>query len=233
MENTKSDQAQRHEKLKQERREAHLKRLEGVDKKAAEFNPVAFIIEGINDRDAPSLYGENSDRDLYTLWKEKVELRDTGFSSMTSAEGYALGKTRAEFAGLIAKQEKFKGKDVVLRVAFGADEANPFLRMTADGYDSRNQILARIVIQKDPGLHTIVPRKHWIELQHSMIVAKLETAFYVSVHGPRFLFTEVKRDPVFCSDHVATCIQFWDYVRRGEVPPTAVVPEEEKGVSHE
>lgn len=226
----------RMEKLKDKRRKERIEELErrgeAALKAQAEFNPVAFLIEGITDRDAPSLYGENPERDLYALWKDKTDLTDGAFEEVTPANGYIIGKTRAAFAGLLSKNEKYK--DVMLRIAFGQSEEMPFIRMAVDGYDSKNKILTRIVLQesedflrsqdKAAPIQTRISRRHWVELQHAMIVAKLDSAFFVSVHHKAFAFTEVKRDDVFCSNHVAECIQFWDHVRRGQIPAGAVVP---------
>lgn len=200
---------------------------EDLGRREVAFNVLDFVNGGITDRDAPTLYGATPGRSLTELYDEKINLGDCGVDINT--EDGLLAEVRAIFAGKIAAKAP-----VVFRHAFLENKAMPYLRAVVDGVDFSIGLVLRIVAHDQELFDRVadhalperggkVPERNWIEIQHQLAVTGLEKAYFVSVlNGVDGIHsTPVRKDAVFCSNHVAECIQFWDRVRRAEYPPAA------------
>lgn len=189
------------------------------------FELMEFRVLGLTDRDAPALYLLDPERTLGQLWTDKVEISDPCIPPF----GSNLFEVPARD---LMEEELFGKKPLRLRAAFARHAAIPFLRAEIDGVCFEDSVLVRVVqlpreehdrVKKaELPIRDRVPSRNWIEIQHQLIVSGVKKAYFVSTFkGTTINYVVVPADPIFASNHVAECIQFWDYVRRGERPPGA------------
>lgn len=191
------------------------------------MNIIDFITEGITDLDAPSLYGKVPGRGLYQLWDEKVSLTDTVNILWLQADLFK-NKVRELYS---------LNSNGIYYPTHGVNKTMPFIRTYVDGFSRKLKRPIKIVVQAEK-YHTAVSNpdlpirggrvseRNWIEAQHSLAVLNTPSIGLIStLDGTSYNSVVVNRDPVFISNHVAECILFWDYVRRGELPPNAIAPQ--------
>lgn len=98
-----------------------------------------------------------------------------------------------------------------------------FMMASMDGIDIEGKHAVEI---KCPGkedhqkaMDGVVPEKYIPQLQHQMIVAKLEMIFYFSYNTQGSKIIEVKRDPKFANMLIEKEKEFWDRLQNLEAPP--------------
>jgi predicted phage-related endonuclease len=198
-----------------------------------------FRATGIREIEAPILHGFNGPyptapaRAKGRLWDEKVGCYpndpDHQLDLMTTAA--------REVASL-----KLFGATDRLKHQLAANKMMSFLIAEIDGFDRETKTFVRIVTQ-DEARHSAVeradlplvggrvPRPNWIEIQHVFAVTGFKNGYFASTaNGTDVTVVKVEPDLAFISNHVAECIQFWDYVRRCELPPGAINPLDEEAV---
>lgn len=190
------------------------------------FDLLKFQIEGITDRDAPSLYNQAPERDLYTLWMDKADLVDCTHP-LTPVESAAVSKAMALY-----KQVK---PELEFRPAIAKKKDMPFIRALLDALAVKdNEVsLVRFVAMDAADLPQVnegrIPARNFTEIQHQMLTLGLEKATFVgTVDGSQLAVVDVEADLPWQSNHVAECIQLWDCVRRGVPPKGAMIPEEDR-----
>lgn len=188
------------------------------------FDLLKFMVEGITDRDAPTLYNETPERDLYTLWMDKVDCCDSS-EDLAGSLTEAGQKLRELLPQLIPGQ--------AFRMAFAQKKEMPFIRALLDAVSVKEGelLVARLAVLSPEEFALVaygkIPRRYWIELQHQMICLGAEKGkFIATVSGVEAGVVEVDYDLVFASNHIAECIQFWDCVRRAVPPKNAITPTE-------
>lgn len=188
---------------------------------------VEFHAQGILDTEVSALYEGGPSVLLRNLWENKtqniVKLHPNSPLIDVALQSFVMS--------VLALSPKRINRRLVL------NEYTPFIRadvrtLEIDGGGIR--CLVRVVHQdkiwhdqlarETIPLRDRVPSIRWWEMQHAMIAAEVDETLFVSFTGGdtrHFNYVSVKPDRVFQSNHVAECIQFWDYVRRGVCPPNA------------
>jgi hypothetical protein len=169
-----------------------------------------FLAAGLTDRDASQLYARETAR---TVWEEKLE----GESSPAVSESIA---SLARYRGLREELAKILKKRDPIPFALIVHPHMPFMRAIADAYEPETRLVAR-VLRRSAAMpeQGIIPREFWIELQHAIFVAGGEKGLFILIGDDgRMEINIVPADRVFISNHIATCIIFWDFVRRGISP---------------
>lgn len=195
-----------------------------------EFDRLNFIVTGIMETDAPSLYAPTNGRDLFALWSDKVELSDS-----ISPEDERLTLFANHAVRLFEKTEL--GRRIgPMRLGFAQSKSVPFLRSSVEFGTAQPSFLIRVAAQTKEEHEKVknellpvrggrVPEHLWVEMQHTMVVTGIVAMLFVSTFdGSKIATIPVAHDPVFASNHVAECIVFWDHVRRGVPPKNAVIP---------
>lgn len=200
-----------------------------------------FRVEGIMCRDAPALYDfdkdprprdRSKDRTKTQMWLDKIDLVDT-ISTDELADG--------PLVSTLAMATNIFGKSLAPPVAkfkrfYTINSAMPFLRAEIDAYIAPTKktkgYLARVVRVSTEEFLIVgrqgFPRKgisytNWIELQHQMAVTGMTVSYLVAtVDGTSVRAVEIQKDLPFTSNHIAECVLFWDYIRRGAKPPGVV-----------
>lgn len=191
------------------------------------FDLNKFRTLGITDKDAPGMYGHNPDRTKTDVWNDKIDCVDTTPDPIPEEEDLFLAGARSLFLDHI-------GEGFELRRAFLQNASMPFIRAEIDGFvppiEGKGGLIARFVLQDKEAFDRVgrpelptrsgrVSERFWLELQHQMITSGMERAYFVSTFdGSGIQVAEVRRDPVFVSNHIAECVLFWDYIRKGSRP---------------
>lgn len=195
--------------------------------KVIRFDLNQFRTMGLTDKDAPGMYGHNPARTKTDVWNDKIDFVDTTPDPIPEEESLFLAGAKALFLDSI-------GVVADLRRAYIQNAAMPFIRAEIDGFaapfEGKGGLIARFVLQDKTSFENVarpelptrsgrVPERFWLELQHQMIASGFERAYFVSTFdGTSVHAAEVKRDPVFVSNHIAECVLFWDHIRKGSRP---------------
>lgn len=192
---------------------------------APKFNLLQFRAEGLVEHDATVIEGIDTEQTVIALWDEKVNLEPVLYPE--------------------DKPDAVTAKDVVRRMlgsdyaqAFVVSKTTPFLRTQLDAFSPRYGSFVRIFVV-DAAMHDAFAKflasgQQFFEgfqevdllamtaqVRHQMLVTGLRKArfFVVTESSAKVLEMTVEYDHVWESNYVAKCIQFWDFVVRGERPP--------------
>lgn len=165
--------------------------------------------------DSPVIMGVSPWKTPAQLWQEKLGLRKSQFQSSAMQRGLALEEpARKEFVRLT-------GIDMCPAVVV-SDEYD-FMMASLDGLSNNKKHAVEIKCpytskDHDLALSGCVPEKYMPQLQHQMVVCKLEMIFYFSYNEESSKIIEVKRDDDYINSLIKKEVEFWDCWQNLEQP---------------
>lgn len=176
---------------------------------------IEFRKKKIGASDAPVIVGVSPWSTPYKLWCQKLSLMPDTEKNAAMTRGLEMEETaRKEF-------EKQTGH-IMFKPTLVSQEYG-FMMASYDGMDIEQKFAVEI---KCPGkmdhasaMDGVVPEKYIPQLQHQMIVAKLEMIFYFSYDGNSSKIIEVEQDKNYQKNLIAKELEFWKYLQDKEAPP--------------
>lgn len=178
-----------------------------------------FRRQGIGGSEAPAVAGESpylTPRGLYLVKRGEVKENDEA-NEFIFAKGH---KTEA----LIRKNfQELTGAEMA--PVCGIHDKFSHIRCSFDGLDlaKYGPLEAKLVgkgVLEDARDEGIIPRHHWIQLQHEMEVSETDLGQWYGHDGKaNGILIEVKRDAKFIREQLEREHEFWGMVREGKLPP--------------
>lgn len=183
----------------------------------------AFRKEGIGGSDAPVVSGDSpyqSQRGLYLLKRGEAQEDESG-SEFIFAKGH---KTE----GLIRQQfQELTGVEMAPLCLIHPEFDH--IRASLDGFDGGKfgVLEAKLVgkgVLEDARDEGIIPRHHFVQIQHNMEVAGVDLAQWFGHNGKdNGILIEVKRDAKFIREQLQREHDFWGMVKEGKLPPLSAM----------
>src|SRR5690606_6618123 len=142
--------------------------------------------------DAPIIMGVSPWMTPYKLGTQKLSLDPEVKKTTRMQRGLALEDA--------ARQWSYKQTGILVLPEVVFSDEHDFMMASLDGLDSTKECALEIKCPDPEGddhalaLMGMVPEKYYPQLQHQMIVLKLEKMFYLSFDGKEGALIEVQRD---------------------------------------
>lgn len=179
----------------------------------------AFRLLGIGGSEAPALEGSCPYRTARDVAKIKLQMieEDNGDKEFIFAKGHKTeGLIRREFA----QQTGIEMAPLCL-----IHPTHDHIRASLDGFDGYKYgvLEAKLVgkgVLEDARDEGIIPRHHWVQIQHNMEVAGVDLAQWFGHNGSdNGILIEVKRDAKFIREQLAREHDFWALIKERVLPP--------------
>lgn len=185
----------------------------------------AFRLLGVGGSDAPALEGSCPYRTPLKLYLIKSQLEiesDEGKEYIFSKGHQTEAKIRRAFQNEINEE--------VLPLC-GIHDTIDHVRTSLDGFEKNKYgvLEAKLVgkrVLEDARDEGIIPRHHWVQIQHNMEVAGVDVAQWYGHNGDNYgVRVPVKRDAKFIREQVEREHEFWGRVG-SKNPPALTVGDE-------
>ncbi len=192
--------------------------MKTVELKQSSPEWLAWRMGGIGGSDAPVIEGSSpyhTPRKLY-LMKRGELFEDNDSSEFIFAKGHkAEILIRRNFAELTGAE---------MNPVCGVHDKFDHIRTSLDGLDTNKygvleaKLVGRGVLEdaRDEG---IIPRHHWVQLQHNIEVAGVDLGQWFGHNGTdNGMLIEVKRDNRFITEQLQRTHDFWGLITQGILP---------------
>ncbi len=178
----------------------------------------SFRKDGIGGSDAPVIEGSSPYHTPRTLYftKRGELVEDISENEYIFAKGHKTeGLVRKNFAELTGAE--------MLPLCLIHDK-HSHIRASLDGFDQKKygileaKLVGKAVLEdaRDEG---IIPRHHWVQIQHNMEVAGVDLGQWYGHNGnDNGVLIEVKRDNTFITAQLQREHEFWEMIKAGKVP---------------
>lgn len=165
--------------------------------------------------DAPIIMNVSPWKSRYSLWEEKLGLRESQQTNAAMQRGHELEPIARSFF------EELTGNKVEPRVVF--HEEHKYMMASLDGISQDGSVAVEI---KCPGKKShelarqgIIPDVYYPQLQHQLAILGLNRLHYFSYFSEDdFILLECERDDAYIENLIAEEGAFWQLVKNFEAP---------------